>query len=57
MPCHFLVDVLLWLSSALSFIGYLVDKLFKPFFDVAPHGRYVDFMEDFYMEQFTFQVP
>jgi hypothetical protein len=35
----------------------LVDNLFEPFFDVAPHGRHVDFMPDFYIEEFTFQVP
>jgi hypothetical protein len=47
MPFHFLVDAFLWLSSALTFIGNLVDNFFEPFFDVAPHGRYVDLMLDF----------
>jgi hypothetical protein len=56
MACHFFIDVLLWLSSALTFIGNLVDSFFQPFFDVAPHGRHVDFMPDFYIEEFTFQV-
>jgi hypothetical protein len=57
MPCHFFVDVLLWISWALTFIGNLVDNPFQPFFDVAPHGRHVHFMLDFYVEEFTFQVP
>jgi hypothetical protein len=57
MASHFLIYVLLWISSALNFIGNLVDNLFEPFFNVAPHGHHVDFMLDFYIEEFTFQVP
>jgi hypothetical protein len=45
------------LKRPLPFIGNLVDNLFEPLLDVAPDGRHVDFMPDFYTEEFTFQVP
>jgi hypothetical protein len=34
----------------LPFIGNLVDNLFEPLFDVAPHGRHVDFMPIFILK-------
>jgi hypothetical protein len=45
------------LNHPFPFIGELVDNLFEPLLNVAPHWRHVDFMPDFYVEEFTFQVP
>jgi hypothetical protein len=45
------------LNHPFPFLGKLVDILFEPLLNVAPHGHYIDFMSDFYIEEFTFQVP